>query len=143
MNTQNFPNSLRIAVSMKIIEHAFDKLIFTKHNLTAQSHGVLLLAYFVEGITQNEIAELAKTDKSAVLRQIDLLEKEKLVCRKTDAQDRRKNHIMVTERGKLIVQNIVNEEKRVFSSLMEGIDEQEFETFYKVLNVMKINAEKV
>jgi DNA-binding MarR family transcriptional regulator len=34
----------------------------------------LLLAYFVERITQNKIAELAKTDKSTVFRQIDLLE---------------------------------------------------------------------
>jgi DNA-binding MarR family transcriptional regulator len=143
MDINNFPNSLMLAVSMKIIEHSFSKHIFVKNNITSQSYGVLLLVYFVEGITQNEIAELAKTDKSAVLRQIDMLENEKLVRRKTDEQDRRKNHILITERGKVIAQNIINEEKKLFDLLLKGVSDADFEIFKKVLNTLKTNSEQI
>jgi DNA-binding MarR family transcriptional regulator len=99
-----------------------------------------MIAYFQDDVIQQDIAEMAKKDKSAVLRQIDTLEQKGLLQRKVDGQDRRKNLIVITVQGKKIIDEIIKKEKALFKTLSQGIEKQEMKTFVKVLTLLKNNA---
>ena len=144
MNNSNLPVSLNIAMTMKAIEHAFKKSIAELQiELPAESFGILMITYFHQDIIQQDIAEMAQKDKSAVLRQIDLLESKGLVKRQVDEHDRRKNHIIITDKGKEITQMLIEKENELFSSLSRNIDAHEMKTFINVLSILKNNAQKI
>jgi DNA-binding MarR family transcriptional regulator len=144
MNNRKLPVSLTIALTLRAIEFAFKKNIHELNiDLPSESFGILMITYFQEDIIQQEIAEMAKKDKSAVLRLIDILEKKGLVRRQTNLQDRRKNFIVITDEGKKMVSEIIDREKEMFETLSQDIDKQKIETFVKVLSLLKNNAEKV
>lgn len=52
-----------------------------------------------EGATQRDLAQTMNIDCSALVRVLDLLEKQKLVTRKPDAQDRRAKRLFLTDAG--------------------------------------------
>jgi DNA-binding MarR family transcriptional regulator len=144
MKNKKLPVSLNIALTLRAIEFAFKKSIHELNiDLPSESFGILMITYFQDDIIQQDIAEMAKKDKSAVLRQIDTLEKKGLVQRHVDSQDRRKNFIVITDEGKKMVNEIIDREKDMFQSLSQGIDKQEMETFVRVLSILKNNAEKI
>jgi DNA-binding MarR family transcriptional regulator len=143
MDNNNAPISFNIALTLKAIEQAFKKnTADLPIKLLAESFGILMITYFHQGVIQQDIAEMAKKDKSAVLRQIDMLESKGLLQRQTDEHDRRKNLIFMTDKGKEITQMLINKEHELLLSLSQNIDEQDMETFIKVLTMLKINAQK-
>jgi DNA-binding MarR family transcriptional regulator len=144
MDSKDLSVFLNIAMTLKAIEQAFRKSIAELQiELPTESFGILMITYFHQGVIQQDIAELAKKDKSAVLRQIDMLEAKGLVMRQTDEHDRRKNLIIITDKGKEIAQALVRKEQELLLSLSQDIDIKEMETFSKVLAALKNNAKKV
>jgi DNA-binding MarR family transcriptional regulator len=144
MNTKKLPISLNIAMTLKALEQAFRKNISELPiEIPAESFGILMITHFHQGIIQQDIAEMAKKDKSAILRQIDILENKGLVQRQADEYDRRKNLIVITEKGKKMTQMLVDKEQELLFSLSQGIDAKEMESFVKVLNTLKNNVEKI
>lgn len=144
MNKKNLPVSLNIALTLKAIEHAFKKRIYGLNiDLPSEAFGILMIAYFQEDVIQQDIADMAKKDKSAVLKQIDILEAKGLVQRQVDAQDRRKKMIVITDEGKKIITKIIEEESGMFSILAQGIEKNEMDIFLKVLSLLNFNAGKI
>jgi DNA-binding MarR family transcriptional regulator len=142
MDKKNLPISLNIAITLKAIEHAFKKSIQELNlDLPSESFGILMITYFRDDVIQQDIAEMAKKDKSAVLRQIDTLEQKGLLQRQVNGQDRRKNLIVITVQGKKIINEIIKKEKALFKTLSQGIEKHEMKTFVKVLTLLKNNAE--
>jgi len=47
----------------------------------------------------NQLSQIISIDNAAVTRHIDILEREGLVKRESDANDRRKNIIRITDKG--------------------------------------------
>ncbi|KAA6309687.1 HTH-type transcriptional regulator MhqR [termite gut metagenome] len=141
---KNLPISLSIAMTMRAIEYAFRKSIHELSiDLPAESFGILMITYYQNDIIQQDIAGMVKKDKSAVLRQIDILEKRGLVQRMVDTCDRRKNFILITEDGKKFVNEVISKEKDLFDRLSQGVEAHEMVTFVKVLSLLKINAENI
>ncbi|MDR2805386.1 MAG: hypothetical protein LBB85_07065, partial [Dysgonamonadaceae bacterium] len=69
MDNNNAPISFNIALTLKAIEQAFKKnTADLPIKLLADSFGILMITYFHQGVIQQDIAEMAKKDKSAVLR---------------------------------------------------------------------------
>jgi MarR family transcriptional regulator for hemolysin len=108
MDKKKLPVSLNIAMTLKAIERAFKKSIQELNlDIPSESFGILMITYFQDDVIQQDIAEMAKKDKSAVLRQIDTLEQKGLVQRQVDIQDRRKNFIVITNKGREIINEII------------------------------------
>jgi DNA-binding MarR family transcriptional regulator len=142
MNKRNLPISLSIAMTMRAIEYAFRKSVHELSiDLPSESFGILMITYYQNDIIQQDIAEMVKKDKSAVLRQIDILEKKGLVQRMVDAHDRRKKFVVITERGKNFANEVISKEKDLFETLSQGVEAHEMEAFIKVLSLLKINAD--
>ncbi|MDR3227483.1 MAG: MarR family transcriptional regulator [Prevotellaceae bacterium] len=143
MNKQKMlPVSLNIAITMRAIEYAFRKNVNKLSvNIPAESFGMLMIAYYQNSI-QQDIAKMMKRDKSAILRQIDALEKKNLVQRMVDTHDKRKNIIVITSDGEKFVKEIISKERKLLKILTQDIDTHEMKTFIKVLSLLKTNAEK-
>ncbi|MDR0368777.1 MAG: MarR family transcriptional regulator [Bacteroidales bacterium] len=143
MKSKKLPVLLHIALTLKTIENVFrKKMVAFPIDLPPEAFGILMIVGCHQDVIQQDIAALAKKDKSAVLRQIDLLERKSLVKRKEDSNDKRKNRIVTTKEGKKIIKMLAEREHELFLSLSQGIDAKEMATFVKVLDTLKLNAEK-
>ena len=70
-----------------------------------------------EGISQNELAKVIRTDRTTVMVIIDNLEKKGLLSRKPDIKDRRKNNIYYTAKGKEVFSAILPKIYKLFEPL--------------------------
>jgi len=75
-------------------------------DLTLQQLGMLHYISSCGDSNQQELAEIAEKDKSAVLRSIDILERKGYVNRIADPNDRRKNIIKITPKADDILQQV-------------------------------------
>jgi DNA-binding MarR family transcriptional regulator len=82
---------------------------------------------------QQDIADMVKKDKSAVLRQIDHLETKNLVQRIVAPNNRRQNIIRITDKGVKLVNEIDIKLDEMLSLLSEGIEPSDLAIFHKVL----------
>jgi len=83
---------------------------------------------------QQEIACIMRRDKSVILRMIDLLEKDGLLTRIPDADDRRRNNLVLTEHGSSYVKIYNKIERELTKDLLVGLSKSEIESFYKVID---------
>ena len=91
-------------------------------------------------LTQQDLSLLMSKDKSAILRQIDELEKKNMVTRIADTGDRRKKILMLTETGIEAVNQLLEIEGRILDYLIADVNEDELITFSKVLSKIKNSA---
>jgi len=90
-----------------------------------------------------DMAEKMGKDKSAIMRMVDLLEKKELVRRVVDQNDRRKNQLLVTKKGERILADFHKIELELNCELMEGLSDDDMQTFYKVVNHIKGKADQL
>lgn len=94
-------------------------------------------------VIQQDMAIKMGKDKSAILRLIDALEEKKLVSRVPDLEDRRKNKLILTEKGNEVIKEFLIIDKEVFGDLCVGLTNDEIKTFFKVIEKIKDNAQKL
>ena len=73
---------------------------------------------------------------------IDVLEKDKLVIRVPDANDRRKKNLVVTKKGAELHKELMKIEDELTKELKDGITDDELKMFIDVLMRIKMNAMK-
>lgn len=91
-------------------------------------------------VTQQDMANLICKDKSAILRTIDVLEKQGLVQRLHDSTDRRKNTLNITNECRKILDEVSKIEKHVIDRLIIGITPQDYEAMVRAMNKIQENA---
>lgn len=112
--------------------------------LTIEQHAVLHILNTKESdVILKEMACAMGKDKSAVLRIIDVLEEKDLVRRAVDKKDRRKKHLMVTKKGKQVIEKFLKIEKELQVELKEGLTKEDLKIFYKVINHIKMKAKQL
>ena len=90
-----------------------------------------------------DIAEKMGKDKSSILRMIDILQNKDLVCRVVDQNDRRKNKLFVTAKGEQLIADYRKIELKLNDELQEGLSIDDMKTFYKVVDHLKIESNKL
>ena len=80
-------------------EEIAKRFLTNGYQFSAQDFGILLRLLKQETMKQSEIASLMMRDKTTITRRIDGLVKKGFVERKTDANDRRKILLQLTEGG--------------------------------------------
>lgn len=83
-----------------------------KHGITGGQYQFLLGLSKQDGITQEELARNFHMNQSTVTRAMRKLEDAEMVIRKTDDNNRRKNIITVTEKGRNVTSKIQLAEKK-------------------------------
>lgn len=107
------------------------------NELSMEYFFLLNILYDKEDIIQNDLANIMHKDKSAILRQVDVLEKKKLVVRIPDSEDRRKKIIVLTKDGMKTVEKLRKIEADIFNNLLRDVSETDLKVFESVLDKMK------
>lgn len=127
---------------MKSIGKLIAKSIIDGGNeLSMEYYFLLNILYDKDNVIQHDLASLMHKDKSAVLRQIDVLEKQKLVVRIPDSEDRRKKTIVLTKDGMKTVEKLRKIEADILNSLLKDVSEKDLKIFESVLDKMKALAQ--
>lgn len=96
----------------------------------------------IDQILQN-IAIATGKNKSVVMRMIDSLEEKGLAKRTVNPEDRRENLLSITEKGAEVVTQYQTIEKRLSNELLEGIPADEVATFFRVIDQISQQANRL
>lgn len=133
-----------IAVYINILNSRIKKCFFdvlqeNGINMTPEQFLVMDILWDEQSISQQKIADIIKKDKNSVTKFIDSLEKNKLVTRTVDKNDRRINKIELTEEGVALEKKTTEIAIKFMNDTIEGINENDLDTFAKVLQQMNKN----
>ena len=112
-------------------------------NLTAEQFLVMDTLWNQGEMTQQSIAYIIQKDKNSVTQFIDNLEKKGLVQRVVDSSDRRVNNIRLSKAGMEMKDYTKKVAIGVLNEILDGISEEDLQSFVKVLNKTCDNIEKL
>ena len=137
-NSQNLKSDIDIGMLMSQV----DRLCTKKFVQNARKFGmdisqdqwmVIGPIWKQKGISQKEIAEYCGKDKTSVTKIIDTLEKKNLLVRYSDQIDQRIKRVVLSNKGKNLMKNVMPVIEQHRNDLLEGIKSKEIETFKIVL----------
>lgn len=109
-------------------------------DITVDQWEILVILWEREGITQKELAERLYKDQTNIARMLFKLEKKGFVYRVTHETDRRSLRVYLTEKGHGIKDEILEPSIEAYQKTVEGLSEEEVETFRRILSVMYNNV---
>lgn len=104
--------------------------------------GVLLTIWLNPGISQNDLATSVVLKKSAVTALVKMLETRGLVDRQRNEQDRRSNLLTLTTQGHALIADIRNHTKALNDRAFDGVQDQDRQTFFAVMDRVVKNLSK-
>ncbi len=130
-------------------EKSFGRTLGTAHNnlfkhlsklmkaaelpITPEQFGLMTHLWKQDGLSQQELAVLTARDRANVTRIIDILERELIVERKDDINDRRVFKIFLTKKGKDLETCTAEIAKQAIKEATQGISKAEIDICMKVL----------
>lgn len=129
-------------LNCKLKKHMASSFKANGINLTAEQFLVMDVLWNQGEMTQQSIAYIIQKDKNSVTQFIDNLEKKGLVQREVDTADRRVNNIKLSKEGMAMKENTKAVAITTINEILEGISEDELQTFVRVLNRACDNIER-
>lgn len=109
-------------------------------NITVDQWEILVILWEREGITQKDLAERLYKDQTNIARMLFKLEQKGFVHRITHETDRRSLRVYLTAKGREIKADILVPSIEAYKKTIEGLSEEEVETFRRILAVMYNNV---
>jgi DNA-binding MarR family transcriptional regulator len=118
-----FLNLLRTGDDVSAAEHRF----LAGHHISPGRFTVLTLLHrsFKQSCTPAELAGESNVTRATMTGLIDTLERDGLVSRSADPDDRRTLHIVLTSRGQKFIEKLLPEYFRCVSAITEQLDASE------------------
>ena len=110
-------------------------------DFTVEQMSILSQLWKKDGQTQQELACSTGRDKPGTTRLIDNMEKNNLLVRIPDKNDRRVNLIYLSSKGKDIREHAIELWTQTMEEALENIDEEKIQTCKDVLNSISHNLE--
>lgn len=110
-------------------------------NVTVDQWLVLRHLHENNNLNQKELADLVFKDTPTLTRIIDLLCAKGLVERKVQPHDRRCFQVCLTEAGRQKVEELQPQMKDVRLKAWEGLSEQDFNQFKRILDSIYVNLQ--
>lgn len=115
----------------KMHHHSTDHL--EQYSLTPAQFDVIAQLKLAPGITQQGLAEKLLVTKGNICGLIDRLEKQGLVERRADPEDRRSNLLHLTEKAEKLAECVVPAQERYIQEHMEALSDDEQRTLLALL----------
>ena len=96
-------------------------------------------ARVAKDLSQQQLADLMKKDKNSVTQLIDAIEHKGVVVRQQNAQDRRSNTIVLTEKAMELRDEAKQKGISILDEMLEGISEEELHSFLSTLQKLNDN----
>lgn len=109
-------------------------------DITVDQWEILVVLWEKEGITQKELAERLFKDQTNIARMLFKLEKKGFIYRVTHETDRRSLRVYLTSKGRDIKEEILGPSIEAYQKTIQGLSEEEVETFRRILSVMYNNV---
>lgn len=110
------------------------------YSITPEQWTVLKRVYEHDGLSQKELSVLSDKDPATLVKILDILEREQLITRTTNPNDRRSYFIFITDKGSELRNRVDQDLDQVFAQILEGISEEELRVFSKVLHQLEKNV---
>lgn len=127
--------------STKFITDVFDQMLSSRGVTRVQWIALYYLG-LEECINQKELAEKMQIKESTVARLVDRMERENLVERQRNENDRRVFNLVLTEKGLRYRETLLPEGEKFNDIVSKDITEDEMETFMSVLKKMVSNVKE-
>lgn len=125
----------------KNFSKVFHHIQNNSYNLNKNQNKAIMIIGASDNIMPTTLGKCLDLQKGSLTTMIDALEKENLVYRKGDPEDRRKTLISLTEQGKEYRRWIIGEIEQNASKIFERLEEEDIDTYQmslqKMLNVLK------
>lgn len=109
--------------------------------ITPEQFSVLSHLWQKDGLQQSELALCTNRNRANVTRILDILERENIVERRDDTNDRRVFRIYLTEKGKSLREATAKCAEQSIKDSLKGITKDEIETCKRVLLKIKNNVD--
>ena len=105
---------------------------------------MLFCGFFVEGQRADLDSHLlTHKEQATITRYLDTLERKGLVVRNKHKTDRRSHVVSTTDKAHELIRTVLPLTAITANRLIEGIDQQDIDTFVEVLTALKQNAETI
>ncbi|WP_321479183.1 MarR family transcriptional regulator [uncultured Bacteroides sp.] len=108
--------------------------------ITPEQWTVLIYLWEKDGVTQQELCNATFKDKPSMTRLIDNMERQHLVVRISDKNDRRTNLIHLTKTGKEMEENAHTIANKTLKEALQGINVEELRISQEVLRIIFSNT---
>lgn len=127
----------------KLYSNVFERIAL-KYNITANE--VMILSFLKDDFDQDMATDIVNTlmiSKSHVSLSVNNLEKTGYIEKRQDINDKKKVHLEITKNAKPILDEIEEEQNRLYEVIFKGISEEEKEILTLILQKMcnNINEE--
>lgn len=120
-----------------------NELVKNNVDLTPEQYLLIDLLWDNGQMTQQEIADEMQKDKNSITKLIDGLQKKGYVIRQADAEDRRKNLVLVTDMGQKQKMEVTRIAIDAVDNILNGIPIDELNTVVEVLSKLNKNMKKL
>lgn len=110
-------------------------------NVTPQQWSALTHLWNEDGISQQKLADAFSKDKTSITRLLNNMEKNELIIRKQDINDKRNKMVFLTYKAKLIKRDSIKVAEQTLVEMLEGVDHKEVKLSKKVLKKISKNLE--
>lgn len=115
----------------------------SQYNLNKNQNRAIMIIGAVDNIMPTMLGKCLDLQKGSLTTMIDALEREELVCRKGDPDDRRKTLISLTEKGKAYREWFMEELEKSVSEILNKLDEEEVLAYQESLKTMLATMKKL
>ena len=130
-----------IGRTMKLIEHRIEDILAENNiDLSRMQFVVLKNIAEIEGICQNELAIFANRNKSSLTRMINTLINKGFITKCSSEEDKRKNHIHITNKGKETLQQAIPHFRLMAQKIEQNLSQKEIEITKRVLKIIQHNV---
>lgn len=135
---------MEILRSIGVIARSLDSIANVEFKELQLNRGqYLYLARISEqpGIILERLAEVLKVDKTTAARAVQKLERQKLIVRKNDTENKKIKLMYPTEQGKKLYQVLNREENYSNKVALQGFSEEEKQQLYEYLQRVAKNVD--
>ena len=126
---------------MAIFRRLLHNFKLAGYTITPEQWQVLIRLFYSDGICQQELADFTHRDRPGITRILDNMEKNNLITRMSQPEDRRKKAVYLTEYGKSLGEKLEELANTTNAEALAGIDESELEICRKVLLSVQENLD--
>jgi DNA-binding MarR family transcriptional regulator len=103
------------------------------HGFHPREFGLMMVLMKRPGITQHELASVARVDPSSMVALLDELEARGVAERRVDPIDRRRRAVLLTDEGRRQVQVLKREARKVLDEFLAPLSAEERATLHQLL----------
>ena len=108
-------------------------------DITPQQWSVLTFLWNEDGISQQRLADAFSKDKTSMTRLLNNMEKNELIIREKDDNDKRNKKIQLTYKSKLLKKESIKIAEKTLMEILNGIDHSDLKLSKKVLKQINSN----